>query len=312
MKIGFFGTPNHSKKLLEAIHKSGFEISFVVTNMDKPFGRDKKITPSPVKIYALEKNLTLLQYPSLKTDSAISEITSQEADIYIVFAFGHIIPKKIFDAPKLGTINLHGSLLPKYRGASPVQQAILDGEKLTGISLQYITEELDAGDIILSNEVEISIEDNSETLLAKLTEKGIESILEILKKNPLEKFQAKKQDHTKASFCKKIKPEDKKLNLNLESIDLYNQYRALYPTYIPFLNFRNSRLNIHQLKLDDTGIRKNSNVGEIYFITKKSIGLVCKDGKVLILERVQPENKKVMQVSDFINGMRILEGEKFS
>lgn len=313
MKIGFFGTPSHSKKLLEAIFHAGFEVSFVVTNLDKPFGRDKKITPSPVKIFALEKNLKILQYPNLKTDEAISEITNMDADIYIIFAYGHIIPKKIFSHPKLGSINLHGSLLPEYRGASPVQQALLDGKNKTGISLQYITEELDAGDVILSKEVEILIDDNSETLLEKLTSLGISTVLEILSSNPKEKFSAIPQDHSKASFCKKIKFDDRKLNLDLDSISLYNQYRALYPNYIPYLNFRNSRINIHELRLDKTEIRKNSNeIGEIHFFNKKSIGIVCSDGRVLVLERVQPENKKVMQVSDFLNGMRITEGEKFS
>ncbi len=312
MKIGFFGTPNHSKKLLESIFNAGFEISFVVTNMDKPFGRDKKITMSPVKIFGLEKKIKVLQYINLKDENTISEITNLEADIYIIFAFGHIIPKKIFSHPRLGSINLHGSLLPEYRGASPVQQALLEGKEKTGISLQYITEELDAGDIILSKEIKIEKEDNSETLLEKLTSLGIEAILEILNSNPKEKLNAIMQDHSKASFCKKIKSDDRKLNLDLDSISLFNQYRALYPNYIPYLNFRNSRINIHEFSLDESNVTINSETGKIHFFNKKSIGIVCKDKRVLVLERVQPENKKVMQVSDFLNGMRIMEGEQFS
>ncbi len=312
MKIGFFGTPLHAAKLLKSLYDSDHEISFVVTNIDKPFGRDKKISPSPVKLFSLEKNLPVLQFESIKSESAIEEILPFEADIYVVFAYGHIIPEKIFNAPRLGTINLHGSLLPEYRGASPVQAALADGKKITGISIQYVTKELDAGDLILSREIEIFESDNSETLLVRITELGIDSLLHLLNTNPSEKFLATAQDISKVSFCKKIKAEDRKLNFTESAENLWNKTRAYYPQYIPYANFRDKRINFHKLRFDREYKSESLEIGSVHYFDKKTIGIQCGDGHFLILESIQPENKKVMSVNDFINGSKPLEGEKFS
>jgi methionyl-tRNA formyltransferase len=312
MKIGFFGTPSHAAKLLEALYDSDHEISFIVTNIDKPFGRDKKISPSPVKVFSLEKNLPLLQFESIKTESAINSILQFEADLYIVFAYGHIIPEKIFNSPRFGTINLHGSLLPEYRGASPVQAALLDGKKITGISIQYVTKELDAGDLIQSHEIEILEADNSETLLARITEIGIDSVLDLLNTNPTEKFNATPQDISKISFCKKIKAEDRKLNFTESAESLWNKTRAYYPQYIPYANFRDKRINFHKLRVEQVYKSESLDIGALHYFDKKTIGIQCGDSHFLILESIQPENKKVMSVNDFINGSKPVEGEKFS
>ena len=141
MKIGYFGTPEHSAKLLKSLYDRGHEILFVVTNMDKPQGRDRKLSFSPVKMMANQYNISVLQFPNLKDDLAFKEITSFQAEIYIVYAYGSIIPSRIFLHPPAKTINLHGSILPEFRGASPIQAAILNGKKETGITLQYITEQ---------------------------------------------------------------------------------------------------------------------------------------------------------------------------
>ncbi|MBK8396005.1 MAG: methionyl-tRNA formyltransferase [Leptospiraceae bacterium] len=312
MKIGYFGTPEHSAKLLSALIKEGYEVSFVATNMDKPIGRDKNPTPSPVKKTALDNSIPVLQFSSIRNESAIEEINSFSVDIYIVFAYGYIIPKEIFNFPRLGTINLHGSLLPEYRGASPVQSAILDGKKETGATLQYITEELDAGDIISQVTVLISQEDTFGTLLEKITELGIQDILRILKTKTDSKFFARPQDHANATHCKKIKPDDRKLDFSEPAEFLFNKIRAFNPGYICYTSFRGKRLNIYSVKLQQDKLESVLNKpGTLHLLNKKTIAVECGDSKILILESLQPENKKVMSSVDFINGNKPQTGEIF-
>ncbi len=312
MKIGYFGTPEHSAKLLDALIREGHEVLFVATNLDKPIGRDKNPAPSPVKKFAVEKNIPVLQFPNIRNDAAIDKINSFEAEIYIVFAYGYIIPSRIFNYPKLGTINLHGSLLPEYRGASPVQSAILDGKEETGATIQYITEELDAGDIISQVKVLISREDTFGSLLEKITELGIEDVLRLLKISNGKKFEAKPQDHKEATHCKKIKPEDRKLDFSLPTEFLFNKIRAFNPGYICYTTFRDKRMGIYSTKIStETSISLLNKPGTLHLITKKTIGVECRDSKILILESVQPENKKVMSSVDFINGAKPQTGEVF-
>jgi methionyl-tRNA formyltransferase len=312
MKVGYFGTPEHSAKLLDALIKDGHEVLFVATNLDKPIGRDKNPASSPVKKLAVEKNIPVLQFPNIRNDAAIDKINSFEAEIYIVFAYGYIIPSRIFNFPKLGTINLHGSLLPEYRGASPVQSAILDGKEETGATIQYITEELDAGDIISQVKVSISREDTFGTLLEKITDLGIQDVLRLIKISDGKKFDAKSQDHKEATHCKKIKAEDRKLDFSLPAEFLFNKIRAFNPGYICYTSFREKRLNIYSAKIStDTPILQLNKPGTLHLITKKTIGVECGDSKILILESVQPENKKVMSSVDFINGAKPQTGEVF-
>ncbi|HMW04630.1 MAG TPA: methionyl-tRNA formyltransferase [Leptospiraceae bacterium] len=312
MKIGYFGTPEHSAKLLEALILEGHQILFVATNQDKPVGRDKALTPSPVKKKALENNIPVLQFPNIRNDAAIEKINSFDADIYVVFAYGYIIPSRIFNHPKLGTINLHGSLLPEYRGASPVQSAILEGKTVTGVTIQYILEELDAGNIISQKEIQILKEDTFGTLLEKITNVGITEVIQLLKNPTMERFPSKPQNHSDATHCRKIKPEDRKLDFREDSITLFNKIRAFNPGYICYTTFREKRLNIYSTHiLEDHSIEPLKKPGSVHLIGKKTIGVECGDSKILILESVQPENKKVMSSLDFINGNKPQTGEVF-
>lgn len=308
MKIGFFGTPEHSAELLRTLVRENYKISFAAANPDKPQGRDKKLEFPPVKKAALELGIPVIQHPSVKTEEAIQDILSYEADIYIVFAFGSIIPRKIFDHPKGGTVNLHGSLLPQFRGASPVQAAILAGYKETGVTLQYITEELDAGDIVSSAKVPIADDDNFETLLNKISLSGTELILSLLKNFTGKKAPAVPQYHSQATFCRKIKPEDRKLNFSKSAEELHNQVRAFNPGNICFTSFREKRVNVYRTRISE---KREGKIGSFTAIDKKTPGIICGDGRVLILEELQLENKKVMKGLDFMNGSRPAEGEDF-
>jgi len=309
MKIGFFGTPEHSAILLKSLIDNGFNVSFVVTNMDKPQGRDRRLAPSFVKKIALANNIPVLQFNTLKEENAIQEINSYNADIYLVYAFGSIIPRKIFDFPIGKTINLHGSILPEFRGASPIQAAILNNYLETGLTLQYITDELDAGSIISIVKVNIEESDTFGTLLDKLTIIGVNEIIKLLRSFDGKPLQSTEQDHSKATFCKKIKVEDRKIDFNLSDLEIHNKVRAFNPGNICFTTFRDKRLNVY--KTTKTELKSDEKIGSLQILDKKTFGVVCGNKKIIILDEVQFENKKVMKSSDFINGFRPQNGELF-
>lgn len=314
MKIGYFGTPAHSAYLLEQLIAHNFEISFVVTNMDKFSGRNKNIpTPSPVKNIALKYNLSILQFPSIKTQEAIDSILSYPSDLNIVFAYGAIIPETIFARPRFHTINLHGSLLPEYRGASPVQSAILDGKSESGFSIQYITKELDAGDIVSQKVVPIEDSDNSGSLLDKITKEGTTEIIHLLKNHPNSKYEAIPQEHSKASFCKKIKSEDRKIDFGQSAESIYYKIKAFNPGYIPYGMFREKRIYFLQASLGGN-ISENlsSKIGNLTLESRKVLSLECGNRRLLYPLVIQLENKNPMNIVDFINGYKPKDGEIIS
>lgn len=309
MKIGFFGTPKHSAQLLTNLLNAGFTVDFVVTNPDKPAGRGNKLTMSPVKELAISRGIEVFSFPSIKTEEAIQALQNRNVDIQIVFAYGSIIPRAIFDHPVGGTINLHGSLLPEFRGASPIQSAILQNKKITGITLQYIVEELDAGEIISTQEIEIFDTDDFESLLTKITTVGTTELIQLLQNFENKKFPSTAQDHSKASFCKKIKPEERKLDFTETARNLFNKIRAFHPGNTCFAEFRSKRINCQKARVVSETV--DLPPGSLYFIDKKNWGIVCGDKQILVLELLQPENKKVMTLIDFRNGMRLENGEIF-
>ena len=309
MKIGYFGTPQHSADFLQKLIDAGYEISFAVTNEDKPVGRKKILTPSPVKEMAIKNIFNLLQFPSIKVDCAFEQFYSTDADIYIIYAYGKLIPREIFNKPGLGTLNLHGSILPLLRGASPVQSALLQNFKSTGVSLQYIVEELDAGDIIGILEFDILDSDTTATLFNKITQSGFELLDELLKTNSDSKFNATPQDHLLATYCKKLTNEDRKIDFTRKTIDVFNQIRAFNPPPYAHAIFRGKRMNIIRSEIFQSDEYTTKEPGEIIIVDKKQFAINCGDGLLLIKE-LQLEGKNIMKDSEFMNGYRILEGEK--
>ncbi|EMY79176.1 methionyl-tRNA formyltransferase [Leptospira weilii serovar Ranarum str. ICFT] len=314
MKLGYFGTPEHSAKLLKALINSGLaEVLFVVTNPDRPKGRSKTPEPGPVKKMALEYNLPVFQYESIKKEKekALSDFGSFPADLYIIFAYGSILPKEVYAHASLTSINLHGSLLPDLRGASPVQTALWKGYATSGITIQYIGEKMDEGDILLSQEVEITEDDDTGTLMNKITEAGITSILRLLKEYDGKPFPAKPQDSTKATYCGKIKSEDRILDWSRNADELHNRIRALYPDAVATTKFREKRIGILKAKHTSLPAESNPEPGKLKRLDKKGLLTQCGDGRFLEILELQPENKNRMSASDFLNGFRIQEGETF-
>ena len=311
MKIIFFGTANISKFFLENIDKK-YEVVCVVTMCDKPVGRSNKIKPPAVKDYAIEKNIPYIQVDKF-TDEIAQKIKDYNADVGVVVSYGKIIPEKVFTLPKYGCFNIHFSLLPKYRGASPVQQALIDGCTKTGVTAFYIEKGLDTGNILLQKELNIDIKDTSETLFEKLNAVGIEVMNNALALLDSGNCLAKKQEG-EPSFCSVFTKGDGKIDWNKSADEIYNLHRGLYLWPKIFCIIGDGRMTGKMLKILECSVIKdlsNKKPGTILEI-RKGLGFIVKCGKdALFITKVQPESKAQMSAFDFVNGAQIKIGGLF-
>lgn len=317
LKVGFFGSPEHSKVLLEKLEEMGIPISFVVTNMDKPVGRKQILTPTPVKVWALERGIPVIQSSRLRNDeSAQKQILERQADLFVVYAYGSIIPENVYEAPKFGSINLHGSLLPAFRGASPVQSFLFGGGQKTGISIQYLAPEIDSGDLISQVELDVSLEDNTKTLLHKMTELGSIEIFRLytLLVQTEQKLPAKPQTQVGISHCKKLGPKERPIDWNRPAFEIHNQVRALYPDPLAISKFREKNLLILEtfLPTETIEVPPGAKPGSFFLFQKKRLFCLCGDGNLLGIESLLPEGKKPMKGFEFFHGARVQSGETFT
>lgn len=308
MKIVFMGTPDFAEKSLEAIYNSGHEILAVVTNPDRPKGRGMKMVSSPVKEFAISKNLKIYQPEKVRKNiEFIEKIKKLQPDVICVVAYGKILPKEILDIPKLGCINVHGSLLPKYRGAAPIQWAVINGEKVTGVTTMYMDIGMDTGDMILKEEVSIGEDETTGELWDKLSEVGAKLLVKTLKQ--IEDDTATRipqgEDFTMAPMLNK---DMSKINWNSQSAqEIKNLVRGLNPimgTY-SYLNGKKIKFwKVNTLPLENTNA-ENGTV--IKSDSKEGLFIKAKDGIIQVLE-IQGENAKKMCIQDFLRGNEIKEG----
>lgn len=268
IKFTFFGTPDVSRKTLEILKQNNYLPSLIVTSQDKPSGRKMILSPSPVKIWATENNIPFLQLEKID-DYSVSEILKYKSEIFIVVAYGKIFPEELIELPSKGILNIHYSLLPKYRGASPVESALLNGDNITGVSIQKMVYKLDSGPVVARKEIAISLEDNKTSLMGKLTKIGGELLVSILPNFLENKLSLLTQDETQASFCHKIKKEDGQINLSDAGLLNYNKYRAFHgwPGVFFFKDVNNKKTR--------------------FKITKARL-----ENNIFIIEKVIPEGKK--------------------
>ena len=310
MKIIFFGTADISRYFLENIDKK-HEIVCVVTMCDKPVGRNNKIKAPAVKEYAIEKNIPYIQVDRF-TDDVIEKIKKYNVDTGVVVSFGKIIPEQVFNAPKYRCFNIHFSLLPKYRGASPVQQALLDGAEKTGVTAFFIEKGLDTGDILLQQELNIDSKDNSETLFNKLNVLGVDVMNRSLDLLEAGSFTAKKQEGD-PSFCKIFKKEDGKIDWTKSATEICNMYRGFYIWPKAFCTIADGRLAGKTMKIIECSVVSDNSdaaIGSVLEV-KKGAGFTVKCGKdALFITKVQPESKAQMSALDFVNGAGIKVGSR--
>ncbi|MDR0977824.1 MAG: methionyl-tRNA formyltransferase [Endomicrobium sp.] len=312
VRILFFGTAGISAVYLKALHKSSNEI-FVVTMPDRPALRGHKLTAPAVKIYSAENNIKFIQ-PDKFTPEVVEEIRSFDADAGAVVAYGRFIPEILFKLPKYKTFNIHFSLLPKYRGAAPVQYALLNGETETGVTSFYIEKVLDAGSIIIQKKLCIQQTDNSRTLFDKIIPLGIECMNETLELFSSSIISSRPQTGC-PSFAPAFKKEEGKIDWNRKVCDIYNQFRGLYIWPGIYSVVSKGKLSGKRIKFINIEIfdadSKNENFGTVVSIERnKGFVVSCSKGSILVL-KVQPDSKPVMSAWSFIQGGQLQTGDMF-
>lgn len=301
MKTLFMGTPDFALDTLKYLYENT-ELLAVFTKVDKVNGRGNKITFSPVKQFALDNGIDVIQPKSLRVDETYNLIKEYNPDLIVVVAYGMIIPKNIIDIPKFGIINVHSSLLPKYRGAAPIHAAIINGDDKTGVSIMYISEGLDEGDVILTKETSIYLEDNLGTLHDRLKVLGAEGVKETIKLMEENKVIRHPQDNSLATFVKPIKKEETKIDFNDKSINIFNKIRGMNPFPVAY-----TTLNDKVLKLYDSMYVEyigDEIPGTVIYLGKEGIKVKTSDGAIFIKE-LKLEGKKKQKATDFINGRQI-------
>lgn len=309
MKIGFFGTPEIAAYCLEKLI-GRYEVVFVVTCEDKPQGRCLHVCSSIVKDCADAHNIEVFQPCSLKTDDIAPLIEKFNADIFVVVAYGQIIPRNVFAMPRLGSINLHPSLLPKYRGAAPVQWAIIHNEQASGITIQRIDERLDAGDVVLQEKFDISIDDTTGDIYSRILPLGTEVLFRAIDGLNDGSILPVKQNEADAVYCGKINREKSRIDWGISALNIHNLVRALNPKPVAWCEFRGKHTKIYKTKLFNETIDQELKNGELLRYQKKRLLAGTSDGILEILQ-LQPENKKLMTAVEFLNGARLEPGEVF-
>ena len=310
LKVVFFGTPDFARASLEAIHTSVHEVVGVVTVADKASGRGQKVHQSPVKTYAVEHDLPLFQPEKLRNEEFLSQIQSLNADIFVVVAF-RMMPKVLFSMPRLGTFNLHASLLPDYRGAAPINYAVINGETKSGVTTFFINEKIDEGNILLQAETEISPEDNAGTLHDRLMEIGAKLVVETLNglaEGKLTEIPQNQKENPKTAY--KIFKEDTKIDWEKEVEVIHNFIRGMspYPAAFTILEVGGEQKMLKIFKGKFQKIEHSKENGAIE-ISKNEFKIYAKNG-VYFPEELQLEGKKRMNLKDFLNGFHSFDGLK--
>ena len=310
LKVVFFGTPDFARASLEAIHTSAHEVVGVVTVADKASGRGQKVHQSPVKTYAVEHDLPLFQPEKLRNEEFLSQIQSLNADIFVVVAF-RMMPKVLFSMPRLGTFNLHASLLPDYRGAAPINYAVINGETKSGVTTFFINEKIDEGNILLQAETEISPEDNAGTLHDRLMEIGAKLVVETLDglaEGKLTEIPQNQKENPKTAY--KIFKEDTKIDWEKEVEVIHNFIRGMspYPAAFTILEVGGEQKILKIFKGKFQKIEHSKECGEIE-ISKNEFKIYAENG-VYFPEELQLEGKKRMNLKDFLNGFHSFDGLK--
>ena len=307
MKSVFMGTPDFAAGSLKALIDAGHEITAVVTQPDKPKGRSKELVPSPVKVCAKKHGIPVLQPKRIKTAEAVGELKGYEADIYIVAAFGQILTQEILDIPHYGCLNIHASLLPKYRGASPIQHVIIDGEEKTGVTIMQMDAGIDTGDMLYKKEIPIESWDDYETLHDKLTVLGAEAVVEALELLVKGKLKPEKQKEDLSCYAPLIDKAMGKIDFSRDALTIDRKIRGMTPWPSAFTGYRGKQLKIWRSD-PDMEADASGKPGEILLVDKDRVTVAAGRGVVHIYD-LQLEGKKRMTAHDFLLGVKMKPGE---
>ncbi|SFE40120.1 methionyl-tRNA formyltransferase [Alteribacillus iranensis] len=311
MDIVFMGTPDFSVPILKGLIENDYTVSAVVTQPDRPKGRKKKLTPPPVKVEAERHGLEVLQPETLKKEEQIQAIIEKNPDLIVTAAYGQILPEELLKAPKLGSINVHASLLPKYRGGAPIHQAIIDGEEKTGVTIMYMVKELDAGDMLAQKEVEITYTDTVGSLHDKLSIVGRELLLETIPQLQAGTLQPTPQNEAEATFAPNIQRGQEEINWERTALDIYNQVRGMNPWPVAYTTYKEHSFKIWSVGVDSHTRTDKFSPGTIVEISANRLLVAAGEGTAITVEELQPAGKKKMPIADFLNGKHELDvGER--
>ena len=306
LHLVFCGTPRFAVPTLEKLVEAGFPLSFVVTQPDRPRGRGLELAYPPVKARALELGLPVIQPNEIKQNQEFrAQLNAIHPDAIIVVGYGRIIPQWMIELPRLGNINLHASLLPKYRGAAPIQWAIARGESVTGVTTMRIDVGLDTGDILLQKEVPIAPEDTAETLGPQLAAIGADLMVETLQRLAADTVRPRPQDHSQATLAPILRKEDARIDFQRTAQEICNRLRGFQPWPGAFTSFRTKNLHVWSARPLESKLAS----AELAISTDRLI-VGCGGSTALELVELQPEGKKRMTARDFIHGYRPHGGEK--
>lgn len=308
MRIVFMGTPDFAAGALEALIAAGHEITAVVTQPDKAKGRSGKLTFPPVKECAIKHDIPVMQPVKIKTPEAIAQLKKYPADVYVVAAFGQILSQEILDLPEYGCLNIHASLLPKYRGASPIQNAILNGEEKTGVTIMQMDAGLDTGDMLYVKETAISDSDTYETLHDRLMVIGGEAIVEALPLLEAGKLVPKKQQDELSCYAPLIKKSMGELTFEKDAFEIDRTIRGLTPWPSAFTFYQGKQMKIWKALPVKTKAHDAKEWGMVEEVSKDAFVVCCKENSLCVLE-VQMEGKKRMTTHDFLLGVKVKPGE---
>ncbi|MEZ7493460.1 methionyl-tRNA formyltransferase [Pseudoalteromonas distincta] len=297
LRIIFAGTPDFAARHLQALIQSEHQIVGVYSQPDRPAGRGKKLKASEVKELALEHNLPVFQPQSLKNDEALAELTSLNADIIIVVAYGLILPKAILEAPRLGCLNVHGSILPRWRGAAPIQRAIWAGDEQTGVTIMQMDEGLDTGDMLHISRCPISTTETSASLYTKLAELGPDALIETINKLANGEITPEPQNDELANYAKKLSKEEANIDWSLSALQIERNIRSFNPWPMCFTQMGGQTVKIHQAQV----MLQSGDPGQILSSDKNGVVVACGE-HALCITQLQPQGKKPMAINDFLNG----------
>lgn len=316
MRVVFLGTPEFAvpslKALLDPTHHD-CELVGVITQPDRPAGRGHKLTPPPVRLVAEESNVPFFQPHRLRDDpEALRFLKEKKPQLVVVVAFGQILPPDFFNYPSLGSINVHASLLPRYRGAAPMAHALMNGEKETGVTIMKIDQGMDTGDILSQAAVSVGENTTGEELEDILALKGAELLIETIPGYAEGEIQARPQNHEQASYAPRIKKEDARIDWNRPAPQIHNRIRAFNPWPTAVADFRGARVKIwrsQKMKENGEDLRPSGRVGTIAAVGKDKIVVECGRKTFLSLKELQLPNRKRVSARDFVNGTSLRPGE---
>lgn len=301
ISIVFMGTPDFSVPILKMLYEEGYDIKAVVTQPDRPVGRKHVLTPPPVKAAAVELGLPVIQPERLKGSEELQQIIAINPDLVVTAAFGQILPKELLEIPRLGCINVHASLLPAYRGGAPIHQAVIDGQKETGVTIMYMAEKLDAGDIIAQQILPIEEEDNTGLLFDKLSIVGRELLKATLPSIIDGTNKRIPQDETKVSFAHNISREQERIDWSKDNTAIYDQIRGLHPWPIAYTTLNGQNVKIWWARKSTA--THHEEPGTVIGIAKKYFTVATGEGQAIDILDLQPEGKKRMEAVNYLNGV---------